>query len=89
MGFFSFIDNKPFIDNLRSTKSVTKKRLRIDLASIKQIVEKKEVVKVQWINHKLQLADVFTKKGVNSETLRGVLETGILPNGYFHLLHDG
>ena len=60
VGIFSFIDNKPLFDNLRSTKFVTKKRLRIDLASIKQMVEKKEVVKVHWINHKLQLADVFT-----------------------------
>ena len=67
---------------------MTKKRVRIDLASIKQMVEKKEVVKVQWNNHKVQLADVFTKKGANSELLGSVLETGMLPNGYFHLLHD-
>ena len=50
-----------YVDNVHSTKSVTKKQLKIDLASIKHMVENKAVSKLNLIGANLQLSDCFTK----------------------------
>ena len=60
-----------------STKNVTEKRLRVDLAILKQMVAEDEL-KVIWTESKNQLADILTKKGVNSFKLMKVFENGSL-----------
>jgi hypothetical protein len=42
----------------------------INLASIREQLEKGEVDGIEWVSTKDQLADVFTKEGVNKEPLR-------------------
>ena len=59
--------------SLRSTKLVDDRRLRIDLASMKQSLAQGTVKEVKLCATKDQLADVLTKKGVH-----GVLQTGVL-----------
>ena len=69
------VDNHSLHDNVYSTKNVSEKRLRIDLAILKQMVTEGEL-KVTWTESKNQLADVLTKKGVNAFKLMGVFENG-------------
>ena len=59
----SLIDNKSLFDSIHSMKLTNDKRLRVDLATIKEMMEKKELCKVQWIPTSHQLSDCLTKKG--------------------------
>ena len=52
------------------------KRLRRDLNLIKQMIDRKEVEAVQWVDGQHQLADALTKKGVNPSKLLSVVQTG-------------
>ena len=71
-----FIDNKSLFDNIHSTKLVDEKRLRIDIASIKQMKERHEISSVRWITSDKQLANCLTKRGASTKELLSVLENG-------------
>ena len=72
-----YTDNKSLFDNINSTKSVSEKRLRIDIASIREMLVDKEV-DIRWIPSKLQLADCLTKRGASAALLIDCLQTGVL-----------
>ena len=71
------VDNYSLYENVYSTKNVTEKRLRIDLAILKQMVNEGNL-KIIWTESKGQLADVLTKKGANSLKLMEAFESGSL-----------
>ena len=73
-----FIDNKSLWENVHSTKSVSEKRLRIDLACLKQMLEYHELSTIKWVNSCNQLSDCFTKRGVCTRKLLETLEQGYL-----------
>ena len=50
---------------LDSKKNVDDKRLRIDLAILRDLLQKKEVSSIQWIDTHGQLANCLTKKGAS------------------------
>ena len=56
-----FCDNKSIVDNLHSTHIVSDFRLRIDVVVVKDMMCRKELNKVMWIEAKNQLADCVTK----------------------------
>lgn len=56
-------DNHSLADALKSTKSVTEKRPRLEISSIKELIQTKRVERVLWYKTKEQLADCLTKKG--------------------------
>ena len=64
-------------DNVNSTKLCTEKRLRIDIAMLKEMQERGEMV-LHWTDTKEQLADPLTKKGVSTLNLLKVVSTGHL-----------
>ena len=69
-------DNQSLLDNLTTNKAVTEKRLRVEIAAIKEAKERKEVKDVIWVSTENQLADVLTKKGVSPIRLLAALEEG-------------
>ena len=71
----SYVDNYSLFENVYSTKNVSEKRLRIDLASLKQLIQEGHV-NLRWIESGRQLADCLTKKGVNTMPLMAVIESG-------------
>ena len=71
------VDNYSLYENVYSTKNVTEKRLRIDLAILKQMIHEGDL-KILWTESKSQLADVLTKRGVNSFKLMKAFEMGSL-----------
>ena len=73
-----YIDNKSLFENIYSTKLVDEKRLRIDIASIKQMIDRGEVAHVKWINAEFQIADSLTKRGASNAKLLHVMESGHL-----------
>ena len=69
-------DHEGLCRNIRSTKLVEDRRLRLDIASIKQNIARGEVSEVILCSSGEQLADVLTKKGVSGDKLLSVLQTG-------------
>ena len=64
-----YVDNKSLVDSLYSSHQVDEKRLRIDLAVIDDMLEKKEIAKVHWVDTTQQLANCMTKRGASSARL--------------------
>ena len=73
-----YIDNHSLFENIHLTKVVSEKRHRIDIASIKQIVDRGEISSVKWIPAGYQVADSFTKRGASCKRLAQVLRSGHL-----------
>ena len=63
--------------NIHSTTAVEEKRLRVELAAIRESARKSEF-KAEWVSNKDQLADCFTKQGADSNKLLRVLRQGHL-----------
>jgi hypothetical protein len=63
-------DSKTSSQAVTSTSNLLSRKLRINLASIREQLEKGEVDGIKWVSTKDQLADVLTKEGVNKEPLR-------------------
>ena len=70
-------DNKSLSEAVYSTKAVEEKRLRVEIAALRESVERKEI-KVEWIRTKDQIADVFTKQGADNRLLLDVLRNGLI-----------
>ena len=70
-------DNRSLVEALHSTKSTEEKRLRVDIAAIKEAIENNEF-KIKWIGKDYQLADVITKQGADSSLLIHILRTGCM-----------
>lgn len=81
-----FTDNRSLCESIRSTKQVSEKRLRLDVAGIKEMVDKKEVSSIHWIDASHQLSDCLTKRGVSCVRLLEVLHSGSLGLSLAHLL---
>ena len=64
--------------SVKSTKLVDDRRLRMDIAALKENIEQGIVQDVRFTPSGDQLADVLTKKGVNGSKLLSVLQTGKL-----------
>ena len=62
------IDNKSLKDSIYSTKTLTKKHLKVDICAIREMIEI-EIKLVMWKESKMQLADCLTKTGVSGEKL--------------------
>ena len=68
-----FVDNKSLVDALQSCKHVEDRRLRIDVAVLRDMLERGEIEEVSWVDTSLQLADCLTKRGASSRQLRAAV----------------
>ena len=71
-----FVDNKSLIHSIYWTKPVTKKRLKIDICIICEMISKKEIYSIKWCKSELQLADYLTKGTAKSRKFLTVLKNG-------------
>nr|XP_020481208.1 uncharacterized protein LOC109975033 [Monopterus albus] len=69
-------DNHSLMDALQSTKSVSEKRLRLEISSIKELVQAQKIERVLWHNTNKQLADCLTKKEEPAYQLLNALNDG-------------
>ena len=68
-----FVDNKSLVDALQSCKHVEDRRLRTDVAVLRDMLERGEIEEVSWVDTSLQLADCLTKRGASSRQLRAAV----------------
>ncbi len=73
-----YTDHEGLYKNVRSTKLVEDKLLRLEVAAIKESLEKEDVSEIRLCSTHDQLADCLTKKGVNPGKILSVLQTGKL-----------
>ena len=71
-------DSNSLLESIYSTKKVKRKTMRVVLSSIQQHLQNKILTKVHHVKSKDNVADVFTKKGVNTERVLEVLKNGSL-----------
>ena len=65
-------DSASLVETLQSTNLVNDKRLRIDVARLREM-EKLNEVQIEWVKGIEQLSDPLTKSGASAELLREVL----------------
>ena len=68
-------DNLSLHQAVHSTNNMRDKRLLIDIAIIREMIDKQEI-RLEWVPGVNQLSDVLTKKGAGWQKLRDVLEKG-------------
>ena len=67
-------DNDSLEQSVNSTNSLEDKRLELDIAIVREMLDKKELDKVEWVPTDQQLADCLTKRGASSEKLLDALK---------------
>ena len=56
-----YTDNKSLVYTINSTKTLTEKRLQVDICIIREIIKKREVKQITSCDSRSQLADFLTK----------------------------
>ena len=69
-------DNRSARDTIYSEKANDQKRLRAEIAGIKESIELGLLDEVKWVPGVSMLADILTKQGVKSDSLMSVLQKG-------------
>ena len=70
------IDNKSCLEALQSTSLVNDKRLRREIRSIQELLQRRQIQSVRWVPGEKQLSDVLTKAGCNNLKLLYVIQNG-------------
>ena len=70
------MDRKSTVDAVHSTTLMQDRRLRRDIAIVKQMLNKKEVTSVEWCQGTEQFADGMTKRTPPCYGLREVFQQG-------------
>ena len=75
-------DNKGLWENLHNTRQCDEKLLRNSVALMKEMIEKNEVKKVDWVETNDMLADVLTKKGGNGSWIKEVVSRNLVSKNF-------
>ena len=73
----AFTDNRSLYETLHTTKSILDKRLRVEIAALREMCEKNELL-INWIEKQYQLSDVLTKRGASPQSLIETIQKGKL-----------
>ena len=70
-------DNSSLMETLHTTKLIKDMGLHVDIARLREMVQQNEIL-IEWIDGRLQLADVLPKAGASAARLVEVLESSHL-----------
>ena len=73
-------DNSCMYDSVHSTTQILDKRLRIEMAILREMLFKRELSNIAWIPTDIQVADALTKKGVPSFKILGYVSEPKVPS---------
>ena len=73
-------DSKSLLQSIYSTKKVKRKTMRVVISSIQQHLQNGIVKDVHHVKSQENVADIFTKKGVDNTRIKEVLHFGNLRN---------
>ena len=66
-------DNSCLYDSVYSLTQILDKRLRIEMAILREMMDRKEIAEITWIPTDEQVTDSLTKKGVPSFQILGFI----------------
>ena len=75
----AYCDNQSTIDSINSTTPVSDKKLRLEIAALREYQETKEI-DIRKVDGKQNISDVLTKRGASSKSLLSVLTRGCFNN---------
>lgn len=73
IGVRCLVDNKNLVESVYSSHYVEDRRLRIDIAVLQDLIGKREIMSISWVDTRNQLADCLTKRGASAKKLNCVL----------------
>ena len=68
-----YVDNKSLVESLHSSKYIEDRRLRLDIAVLRDMIDRGELHSVSWVDTASQLADCLTKRGASTQRLRDAI----------------
>ena len=71
-------DSNSLLESVYSTKEVKRKTMRVVISSIQEHLQNKILTEIHHVKSKDNIADVFTKNGVNTDRILNVLKNGSL-----------
>ena len=72
-------DCKSLYDTVHTNNTnVAEKRLLVDVACIRSMLDNHEIDHIKWTNSETQLADALTKRGASQQKLLDVLKTSLI-----------
>ena len=71
-----FVDHSNLVEAIKSTKLVVDKKLRIEIASIKEILDKGEICLVTWLKSNDQIANCLSKRDALTYNMIDCLNNG-------------
>ena len=74
----AYTDNKGLWDNLHNSRQCDEKMLRNSVALMKEMLEKKEVKTIEWVDTSKMLADILTKKNGNGAWIQKVVSSNVV-----------
>ena len=69
----AYTDCKSLKDAVNSSKTIEDKKLKFNIPTIREYLQRKEITKVRWINTKDKLANSLTKAGASTTRLLNIL----------------
>lgn len=78
----AYTDNKSVIEAVFSTKLVDDKRLRVDIAAIREFLKTNDIRQIKWCAGDSQLANCMTKQGASGYELLKILQCGKMPDEF-------
>ena len=81
----AYRDNKSVTEAVFSIKLVDDKRLRVDIAAIREFIKTNDIHQIKWCAGDIQLANCMTKQGTSGYQLLNVLQCGKLPNEFLNV----
>ena len=75
MNIIAYTDNQSLHDTVHRTKQTLERRLIVDIAFIREMVNNNQI-QVIWVEKNKQISDVLTESGVSQKSLLNIFETG-------------
>ena len=73
-----FTDRRQLVEAVYSISPILDRHLRIDISILREMLEKKEIKEIKWVNSNTQLDYSLAKRGASSDLLIDVISTGKL-----------
>ena len=73
-----YVDNNDLHQAIYSEKHVIERRLRIELNSLKELIQSGEISDINWVNTDKQIANVLTKNGASGQVILDTFERGMI-----------
>ena len=72
-----YTDSRSLVDTLVTTKVISDTRLKVDVARLREMVDKEEII-VEWVDGKHQIADALTKRGASTASIIKTLNSNFV-----------